>query len=222
MATLTMLVELAYGDVVRGHAAIDAALARAGRSDAPQSAADVMSFVRAHLLDILMEEIGPRLTMALSDDLYEKLGSPRASAPAMPPVSTRRPVSRERDATASREKACVALIDADRVGRAALARALIRAGYEVVVVDSVVDLESQLASGQSIDAAVLDADHLLARPVADALSRARPDAVVVARGDPAGAREAVGAALRVDVRSRDATHVELVEALRRSLARDRY
>jgi hypothetical protein len=222
-SALVALLEMAYGSAAYAEAAIAHALSLAGRDELPAAAGDVVAFARAHLTATLAAEVGPRLTMALLDDLVARLEPATADATSLPPVSMPRPVARVRLAPASRPRVVarprVVLVDADRVGRTALARAMVRADWEVTVVESVGDLVAMLASGDPVDAAIVDAQHPSAHTIVEALAAERPGVTVVARSaDAARARTlltSLGLA-RHDVRSRDAPPEELIEAVRRA------
>lgn len=224
--TLVSLVELAFGDAQPAHAAIAQALSAAGRDELPSSAADVIDFVRAHMLAPLSEQIGPRLTMALVDDLVEKLDPPPSSQreePA-PPSSMPRPIARIAPRSASsprvrKDVLGVLLVDADRVGRTAVARALLRAQWDVTVIDTMGDLTAALDSTDPVDVALVDAAHPTARALLETIARKRPDTVVVARSSDAIRTRAelveLGIA-RFDVRTREAPAEELVDAIKRT------
>jgi DNA-binding NtrC family response regulator len=112
----------------------------------------------------------------------------------------------------------VLLVDADRVGRSMVARALLRSLFEVTVVDSPSDLDAALESGEPIDVVLVDAMHAHAQAVVEALVRTRPDVAVIARSADAIRTRALFAQLRVatfDVRSREAPAEELVDAVKR-------
>jgi hypothetical protein len=223
-SALVSLLEMAYGSAVSAEVAIAHALSLAGRDELPAAAVDVISFARAHLTATLTAEVGPRLTMALLDDLVARLEPSDADAASVPPVSMPRPVARVRLAPASRPRVVthprVVLVDADRVGRTVLARAMVRADWEVTVVESVADLAAMLASGDPVDAAIVDAQHPSAHTIVEALAVERPGVTVVARSADAASARALLTSLRVtrqDVRSRDAPPEELIEAVRRAM-----
>jgi len=241
---LQSLLELSLGDKIVAQAAIAHALALAGRSELPESGPELLAFVRAHLVNILTGELGPRLTIALLDDLADELdpGSvdlsnelPRSSAPApstTPPYSGPRdvPDSSVRNVPSSRSVSSsprlrgthigLLLVDPDRVGRTTLARALVRAGANVTVADSIAELESALEDGENFDVALVDAYHPTAPAILSALVRRMPHVVVVARSREAtSTREMLTrlGVLRFDVRSHDAPAEELVDAMNRTL-----
>jgi hypothetical protein len=223
---LVSLLEMAFGSATAAHDALAGALVLAGRSDLPPTAPELVAFVRAHLLPTLSDQIGARLTMALIDDLVEKLEPGRASSTedSAPPSSMPRPIARIGPAPPSnsdirRAKLGVVLVDADRVGRTAVARAFLRAHWDVTVVESAADLASLLDSGDPLDAAVVDAAHPATQAILDELLSNRPDAVVVVRSsDAIRTRAHLGdiGVKRFDVRAREAPAEELIDTIKRA------
>jgi hypothetical protein len=220
---------MAYGGVDGARAAVAEALARAGREELPASGSELVAFVRAHLLASLTEHVGPRLTMALLDDLAGQLDPsaiPRPPDSEAPPSSNPRPVARiaMHPGSAPRVRGLqlgVLLVDADRVGRTTLARALLRAQSNVTLVDRVDDLVAVINADEVIDVMLLDAAHPAAQAIVEVLARSRPEAAVVARSGDVGRTRAWLAQLGVakfDVRSREAPAEELIDALRRTAA----
>jgi CheY-like chemotaxis protein len=209
---------MAYGGVDGARAAVAQALALAGREELPTSGSELVAFVRAHLLESLTEQVGPRLTMALLDDLAGQLDPTTVPPPPdsqAPPSSVPRPVARiaMHPVSAPRVRGLrlgVLLVDADRVGRTTLARALLRADSNVTLVDTVADLVAVINADEVVDALLLDIAH----PAAQAI-------VEVARGGDVARTRAfltqLGVA-KLDVRSRDAPAEELIDALKRTTA----
>ncbi len=225
--TLASLLEMAYGSVDDANAAVAQALALAGREELPTSGIELVAFVRAHLLESLTEQIGPRLTMALLDDLAMQL-DPAAFVPLPepepPPSSVPRPVARiaMHPGSSPRVRGLqlgVLLVDSDRVGRTTLARALLRAQSNVTLVDSVADLVAVINAEEVVDVMLLDASHPAAEAIVEVLVRSRPGAAVVARGGDLARTRAfltqLGVA-RFDVRSREAPAEELIDAMKRA------
>ena len=221
---LVSLLEMAFGSPEPVDAIIAQALILAGRVDLPASGPDIVAFVRAHLLTSLSDHIGPRLTMALVDDLVAQLdpmGVPPVD-PSVPPSSMPRPVAgaagRARSSPRVRSKLGVILVDADRVGRTGIARALLRSQWEVTIVESPADLDAALASGDPVDVVLVDSMHPYAQAIAETIARTRPDVAMVARSPDAirtrAYLEQLGIA-SVDVRAREAPAEELVDAIRR-------
>jgi hypothetical protein len=222
-ARLLSLLQLACGSSGAALDVLDRALLLAGREDLPGTPSGLVTFVRAHLVGVLSDEIGPRLTMALVDDLMAELGEPDGAPRehTVPPASAARWVPRQEPRVSHRaEKALrVALVDADRVGRAALARALLRERWDLTVIDDEHDVTSSLAGG-TVDAAVIDAAHPAALAIVEALLRRVPEMVVVARSaDAARARVDLGrlGVPRVEVCIVQAPAEDLVQAVRRVL-----
>ncbi len=227
--TLLSLLEMACGTPESAHEAVRQAMLLAGRDELPLTGPDIVAFVRAHLMTLLSDQIGPRLTMALMDDLVDKLGVEDADASgevqaSVPPASIPRPIARLRPRPGSsprvKPQVSVVLVDADRVGRSALARALLRAKWDVTAVESVADLVATLQAGDPIDMLLIDGHHADAEAIIDAVVSARPGAGIVMRsGDAARSRALLTAlgAERFEVRSHDAPTEELVEAARRTL-----
>ena len=223
--TLTALLELAYGDPAPAHAAIAHALAVAGRDELPASGSEIVAFFRAYLLTPLTEQIGARLTVALVEDLVEKVGPPSPPLSEEPPPSSMpRPIARITARVPSTPRVRtnvlgVLLVDGDRVGRTSVARALLREHWDVTVIDTMTDLAGALDSGDPIDVAVVDAAHPATHALLEAIARSRPDVIVVARSaDAIRARAQLIdlGIVRFDVRSREAPAEELVDAIKRA------
>jgi len=227
---------------------LDRALAEAGRTELPSTPGDLVDFVRAHLLDVLSGEIGPRLTVALVEDLVTELAGaplgatpppapppsaaravqrlqerslPRRPTPAMRPAadsSAPRPASAPRAYLSSQRPAVslrpertsaplarpigIVLVDSDRVGRTALARALVRECWDITVVDSQEDVASTLQAG-IVDAAVVDTSHSAAHAILEALVGRYPDVVLFLR-------RTGGAKARVDMARLPAKRFEVI------------
>jgi hypothetical protein len=223
-AALVSLLELAYGSRAAAVEVVERCLALGGQRRLPDDAPDVLAFVRANLVGILTADIGPRLTMALVDDFATRFGlqtSPQVSS--APPGSMPRPVARvslrSRSAPAAAPEKRVVLVDADLVGRASLARALMRARWGVTVAESTEDFAEAFQGESPPTAVIVDANHPGAAQVLCALVALAPDMVAIVRGSD-GAKalallEACGVR-RFDLRSREAPVEELLEAIQRS------
>ncbi len=226
--TLLSLLELALGGHTRAEEALDNALAEAGRDDVPTERTELIAFVRAHLVNVLTAEIGPRLTLALMDDLLSHLQHTEPSSGAIPtasppPASAPRP-AQARDSTDTAELSPhapkhVVLVDPDRVGRTTFARALVRAQWQVTVIDSVGELANLLRSGEPLHAAIVDADHPLASSVFEALAAVADERrlTVVVRGTDMTRARAVLAASglrRFVLRPHDAAPEALIAAMK--------
>jgi hypothetical protein len=200
----------------------------AGRDDLPLTGPEIVAFVHAHLVPLLTDQIGPRLTMALLDDLGEKLGvepsdaSGEIQSSVPPPASIPRPIARMRQGSSPRVKPkfSVVLVDADRVGRSTVARALLRAKWNVTAVDTAADMATALQAGEPIDVLLIDAHHAELETILASVLSARPSVALVIRSWDAARSRALLAGLgaeRYEVRSHDAPPEELLEAARRAL-----
>ncbi len=165
---LTALLSSAYGAPEDAQAVIERALADGGRAELPSSGPELVAFVRAHLLPILSADIGPRLTMALLDDFVAKHEA--------------RSGVRDKEAPEARRRSVI-LVDPDRIGRPAVARALLRAGCHVTVVDSARQLEELAAAGEAFDVAIVDAMHPARLPLLEGIVERFPGARLVVRSD---------------------------------------
>jgi len=224
--TLASLLEAAYGGAEAANAVLEQALALTGRERLPWLGPDLVAFVRAHLMTTLTEQIGARLTLALLDDLVGQLdpsGIPPPPDSAAPPSSVPRPVARIAMSPVSSPRIrpmslAVLLVDEDRVGRATLARALLRAEMNVSVIETLDELLTTLAAGDPIDALLMDAAHPEAQAMIETLIGRRPGVAVVTRTSDAGRTRALLGQLAVtkfDVRSREAPGEELIDAVKR-------
>jgi hypothetical protein len=218
---------MAFGGREPAKEAIAQALAAGGREELPAAGPELVAFVRAHLLEPLSDHIGPRLTMALVDDLVEQLDPPSIPPPpdsSGPPSSVPRPVARiamhpQSTPRLPGPRLGVVLVDGDRVGRPALARALLRAQSNVTLVDTVDDLAAVINAGEVVDVALVDVSHPAVQSILEVLVRSRPDTAVVARTRDAGRTRNVLAQLgvtRFEVCSREAPPEELIESMRRA------
>jgi hypothetical protein len=232
---LLQLLDLSLGNPTVARAAVAHALGLAGRQELPTSPAELLSFVRAHLVSILTSELGPRLTMALLDDLEAKLDPApvdshvralRQDAPpsSLPPSSRRREIAkldfRPNHTPTPSALLGVLVIDPDRINRPVLARALLRARWSVTMVDSPAELAVTFASGESFGVALVRMDHPHADVMVSELTARFPSLVVVARCVDTTHAQAQLVAMGVakfEVRSSDAPPEELVDAIRRTV-----
>jgi hypothetical protein len=189
-ASLVARLELAYGSPAAAVHALRRALVLAGRSHVPDGPEDLVAFVHARLVPILIAEIGPRLTMALVDDLVADVAPISSTQPLRPVESVAQPVARvalrSRSSPPTKMALSVLLVDHDRVWRSMLARDLVRVRWGVSVIDAVVT---------AFPTVVL---------VARASNRATASALLESKG-----------LHRFDVRAREEPAGELIEAVRR-------
>jgi CheY-like chemotaxis protein len=224
-ATLVSLLEKAFGSRGTAVSTLERVLALAGRDRLPDEPAEAVAFMRAHLLGALSADLGPRLTMALVDDFVECFDlPPPVAAPSAPPPSKPWAVARVslkgRHLLPVPAELRVLLVDADRVGRASLARALVRARWDVSVVESAEDVREAVHGEAPPDAAIVDLHHPAADPILEAIVDAMPGLIIVVRGaDGPEARQRLGAAMagRFEIRSPEAPAEELIEAVKRAV-----
>ena len=178
---LLALLARSYGSEGAAREILDRALQRSQQPELPETGTAVIAFVRAHLVPILSDEIGPRMTMALLDDFiadYEVRSGVRPRERPSAGVPIGRIATRRSRAPALR----VLLVDVDRVGRAALARALVRASCDVQVADATEDVAKIARSGEWIDVAIVDALHPSWLIMLETLIGCFPSALAVVRG----------------------------------------
>jgi hypothetical protein len=176
---LLRLLSLVVGGRERAHELISFALRASGHRDLPREPAELCSFARAHLTYGLIAELGPRIAATTLDELTRELlrgegnvpprndddapdstvrgidsraaaeSSPLARIATQPgPASTEEFASGVRPTKVERPK--VAIVEPNAFVRSSLSRALVRAGYDVVAIDKV----DQLQAGD-VHAAVL-------------------------------------------------------------------
>lgn len=231
-SALMGLLELSLGSAVVARAAVAHALTLSGRSALPPAGPELVAFVRAYLVAILTGELGPRLTLALLDDLAERLDPDseepeskirraRSSAPA---ASARRPIARlDMRASATPTPGPIlgiVVVDPDTIGRPALARALLRAKWSVTVVDSPAELAAAHEAGDDFGVALVATQHPLAYPIVQEVVARYPSAAVIVRCSDAITTHARLSELgpeKVVVRPGDASPEELVDVIRRTI-----
>lgn len=161
------VIDTVVGGEERRRAILREALRSAGVSSFPDDPSDLLAFVRAHLVPILSNEVGPRLATVLLDDIDRatrkeaarraRIRAAEANGEPPPPSSSQEapPSSREPEPTSSvRRRFNVLVVDRDRIGASMLARGMLTGGCDVAVAE----------------AATLDGDFL-------------PDVVIVAERD---------------------------------------
>ncbi|HEY8088185.1 MAG TPA: hypothetical protein VIF09_10080 [Polyangiaceae bacterium] len=217
--TLLTLLESAYGSAEDASAALGRALLSSARTELPSTIPELIAFVRTDLLPVLSGELGPRLTMALLDDFIVQHETPsgiRGRGPVSSgPQLVGRLALRSRAFSEGRPRR-VLLVDADRIGRPVLARALLRASCQVTVVDSLEELGQIARSGEDIDVAIVDAQHPARLLVLEVIVDSFPGVSLVVRSAGEAATRALLHALgavRFEVRSRDASTEELIAAV---------
>jgi CheY-like chemotaxis protein len=227
-ATLSSLLELAYGSRDGAVGAMARALAVAELDALPDATDEVLVFVLGPLFSVLNAELGPTLTKALVEDFTTRFdrepdSEPPKPASSAPPRSVPRAVARvslrPRSSPPAPPERRVLLVDTDRVGRALLARSLMRMRWGVSVVDSIADLAEALADAPP-DALLVDVNHAAATEMVQALVAAAPRALVVVRGpDGAKARALLAAAgpIRAEVCPRESSAEEIIEAVKRAV-----
>lgn len=224
---LLWLLETALGAREPAERLVAMALTRAGKSTLPESAPDVLAFVRTHLIELMNVQMGSQPTVALLADLEARLDPPVPSyvreisvRPTLIGGTRRDPQGGSVPPSSAEEPMAVVLVDADRVGRTALARALVRARCEVTVVDTPGDLNAALDAAEPVDVALVDTSHAASNAILELLVRRRPGVPVVVRStDVEGARARLThvTAAWVDVRPDDAPADELIDAMRQAL-----
>jgi CheY-like chemotaxis protein len=197
------ILALAYGDEKRATEAVSRALSESGISHLPEGPTALFEFVAREMVPALTSDLGPRLTIALLAELEAFRDS---AAPAIPahPVSEA-PVTGPRrrhvlDATASVSSTTrrrVLLVDADRLRRANIARALLRAKCDVSAVESAKELRASLEGEPRHDLAVVDLGGPTAVELLEVFSSVDPDLPLVAFAPDPEATDRVLSARRV-------------------------
>jgi CheY-like chemotaxis protein len=217
------ILEAAYGSAEDAGAAIQRALHRAKRAEFPTSIPEILTFLRAGLVVVLSEDLGPRLTLTVLDDFIEKLevrsgvGVKQPEPPPSPRVPVGRITTRPRSSTRARSLH-VLLVDADPVGRSALARALLRERYRVTAIGSLEELGEVVRSDEELDVAVLDDRHPARLVVMETVVDRFPAAALVVRSAQGAATRALLGAVgvgRFEVLSGTASSDALLEAIRK-------
>lgn len=250
---LARLLDAAFDDADLAERCLERALRDANRVTVPDRVDDLLVFGRGHLVPILAEELGPRLAATLFEDLEHELvklrksdarvapprafrrpsTAPRLTVPAVdrsPAIATEAPRSplptiqspEPRDSLPA-DRPVLALVEGDGFARAPVARALVRAGFDVLPLDSpaaVLDFCHRESTRTRIHVVVVEIDGDVDAALA-ALRERDADLRVLAwtRARPESAADRlvrVGVS-RFAVVSRTATAAQLVEAARRLL-----
>jgi CheY-like chemotaxis protein len=200
------ILALAYGDDKRAADAVSRALSESGRRELPEGATALFEFIAREMVPTLTADLGPRVTIALLAELEAFRDSPAHLAPSGPPAPTiseapvtgpRRRVSEATDARASSPRTRALIVDADRLRRANIARALLRARCDVTAVESAAELRAALAAEAPHDIAVVDVGAAAAAEILDAFASLAPDLPLVACASDPDSTERVLAARSV-------------------------
>jgi hypothetical protein len=174
------------GGAIEARVRLEAALRHAGLTAIPEDPAVVMVFVRTFLVEPLSTLCGPRVTARFVEDLERQI-VPRSDVRMRPRA----------DGEHGELKPCVGLVDDEPFRRASVARALLHAGLDVIVLEPdqilTTDVDVLVALGDAADPEVLrDVTMPVVRTQANALA-----GEVVARSTaPRDIAEAVQTVLR--------------------------
>lgn len=201
-------------------------LLEARLDELPSDREAVVGFVRQHVLQLVHDALGPGEAAALLTRFLATLEDlpivdPDEAHPA--DSGLRRATSPEARPTSARGRLWVLLVCGDRLERLWLARMLVRAAFDVLVVERFVDLatlEGPLPSLSLVDMSTAHVGVIL-----EGMALRRPDVRVVAVGEgDADALLAVEETLlragvyRYEVRSCETRGAELAIALRQQAA----
>ena len=183
---LRRLLSAAFDDPSRANEAIVQALHHAGIPELPDDSEEILAFTRAHVVPIVAQAVGARLGDALIVDFEEELKAlPTPPMPFPTPLASMPPVIPPDRASAPRMHSLnctVLLVDADRLTRAPLARALVRGGCAVTAVEDVPGTVAALRA-EKIDVALLDGDAAAFPALVRAIVEAPGSVAIVARAD---------------------------------------
>jgi hypothetical protein len=203
---LRAVVAQALGDETAASSTIARALRGARRKELPTRRDAFLAFVERHLHGELRKKLGSDVSSALMDDLAVGLADcyptkpPSGPAPARDDETIERPTIRAPDGetlppvAVPKERApariqddgrvsyvpgrrSVLVIDADRMARVDLSRALIRADCEVTVRDT---CKGALSAADSYDVIVTDVDGVAVDELIEAFVDDPPSAAVIA------------------------------------------
>ncbi len=202
---LLRLLTTALADDGKARRAIHEALVEARESSLPIDSVELLEFVKAYLVPHMQREVGPKLVAAMLEDLealieHEKAGdssSRMAISTRMPPPGEQAPPEIEfpRDAPPpdlepmpppkrvemSESRPVVILLDTDRFGRAALARALVQGRCDVQVLDSPAEVVEVLRGNAPVHVLLTEIDGLELDAIFAALVETRPELPVIVR-----------------------------------------
>ncbi len=220
--TRSLLLQLLEGACGSREAAVSAlrlALVQAELDGVPDAPEDTLVFVRAHLLSRLSEDIGPRLAMALVDDLVERLEAfPESGVVAVPSPSSAHWVAvTSVRSSAQPVRGILVIVDEDSLQRASLARVLVPARWDVRTASSQEGLVDVARESEDPVAVVVAVEHPSAEVIVRAAIASWPGAAVILHGD-AGQASAVPLDSLLELRqvrvcSRDEPVLERVDAL---------
>jgi CheY-like chemotaxis protein len=233
---LNTLLATALGDQRSVSGVVSSALATARRSTLPSAPGELLGFVKAYLVGPLSAELGPRIALALLHDLAIELDveppSDREPTFYPEPASQPRPMTGIAPSAivmprsvvprsgATVVRPSVLLVDADRFGRPALARALVRGGCDCTTAENAEEVKRALGSGETFHAALVDADLADIEDIIDVLSNT--DLRLVFRAKSLGTATAflVATGLEAfDVRTKETRAEDVVALLKRPAAR---
>lgn len=141
--------KVAAGGDATARVFLQAALRAARRTAVPREPDEIVAFVRAFLLPALVEDLGEHTARTFLDEVVAGVGGEAAStsrlrssrpSPSVPESSGVREVDARAIAPRSRPALRLLVGHPDRSRRAILARQLVAAGCEVVLVESAGDL----------------------------------------------------------------------------------
>lgn len=196
-SVLLRLLDSTLSDPALTRAKIAKAIAMSGEPDLPEGPKELCLFVRAHMLDDLVDELGAQVVRVLLEDLEGTLrdvAPPRssgvertaASIRANPPSTRPEPhglKASPASPTTPKPRRHVVLVDTDRFRRSLLARALLAQGCDVGVAESAADLPE---NGERVDALFIEAECGVSESVLQTILETRPTAAVIWTYDDAG------------------------------------
>ncbi|MGH7439605.1 MAG: hypothetical protein ACRENE_28275 [Polyangiaceae bacterium] len=222
---LLQLLEGACGSRQAAVSTLRLGLLRAGLDGVPDTPDGALLFVRAHLLAKLSQDVGPRLAMALVDDLSERLEpSPESGVVPVPPPSSAQRVARlSVRSSGEPARGILLIVDKDPLRRASVARLLVPARWDLRTASSQEELIDVAKEDEDPIAIVLAVDHPSVEVIVRAAVASWPDAAVVLHGDTAQASASLLDFLlelrQVRVCSRDEPLLERIDALVEELHR---
>jgi hypothetical protein len=185
-ATLLAHMTTILGGAIEARVRLAAALREAGLTAIPEDPAVVMVFVRTFLVEPLSTLCGPRLTARFVEDV-ERLIVPRSDVRLRPRA----------EGDLGELKPRVGLVDDEPFRRSSVARALLHAGLDVIVLEPeqilATDVDVLVALGDAADPEVL---RDLTMPIVRTQANALAGEVVVRSTAPRDIAEAVRSLVR--------------------------